>query len=89
VYPNSMFTIYVYIQANRRTFNVIPVVVFILTVGPIVMSGATPQPQWVSGNGVLRPESQHVLSTMDITTNFPPNTGNKFIHCSKFICMLL
>jgi hypothetical protein len=64
---------------------VTPVVVFILMVDPIVMLAATAQPQWVRGNGVLRPEYRPVLSTMDITNNFPPNIGNKFIPCSEFI----
>jgi hypothetical protein len=64
---------------------VIHVVVFILTVGTIVMPGTTQQPQSVSGNGVLRPEFRPVLSTVDITTNFSPNIDNNFIPCSKFI----
>jgi hypothetical protein len=67
-----------YLQANHGIFNVIPVVVFVLTVDPIVMSGATPQPEWVSNNNVLQLEPRPMLSTVDITTNFPLNIGNSF-----------
>ena len=61
-----------YIQANDGIFDVIPVVIVLLTVDSTVMTGGAPHPQWVGDNGVFQPE---------LPPNLPPNKGNRFIPC--------